>query len=59
MRCGTWRAERVVELEIILQAAIGVVFHEAVKRMVNAFLVRARVVYGPPPVTAMAKPAEA
>ncbi len=32
----------------ILQAAIGVVFHEAVKRMVNAFLARARVVYGPP-----------
>jgi coenzyme Q-binding protein COQ10 len=32
----------------ILQAAIGVVFHEAVKRMVNAFLSRARVIYGPP-----------
>ena len=32
----------------ILQAAIGVVFHEAVRRMVNAFLARARVVYGPP-----------
>jgi len=34
----------------ILQAAIGVVFHEAVRRMVNAFLTRARVVYGPPSV---------
>ena len=32
----------------ILQAAIGVVFHEAVRRMVNAFLTRARAVYGPP-----------
>lgn len=32
----------------ILQAAIGVVFHEAVRRMVNAFLTRARQVYGPP-----------
>ncbi len=32
----------------ILQAAIGVVFHEAVRRMVNAFEVRARAVYGPP-----------
>jgi coenzyme Q-binding protein COQ10 len=35
----------------ILQAAIGVVFNEAVRRMVNAFLKRARDVYGPPPVT--------
>ena len=33
----------------ILQAAIGVVFHEAVRRMVNAFQVRARTVYGLPP----------
>jgi hypothetical protein len=33
----------------ILQAAIGVVFNEAVRRMVNAFLKRARDVYGPPP----------
>jgi coenzyme Q-binding protein COQ10 len=33
----------------ILQAAIGVVFNEAVKRMVRAFLKRARDVYGPPP----------
>jgi coenzyme Q-binding protein COQ10 len=31
----------------ILQAAIGVVFNEAVRRMVNAFLKRARDVYGP------------
>ena len=36
----------------ILQAAIGVVFHEAVKRMVNAFKKRARDVYGPPGTTA-------
>jgi len=36
----------------ILQAAIGVVFHEATRRMVNAFLRRAREVYGPPPVAA-------
>ncbi len=34
----------------ILQAAIGVVFNEAVKRMVKAFLKRARDVYGPAPV---------
>ena len=32
----------------ILQAAIGVVFNEAVRRMVNAFMKRARDVYGPP-----------
>lgn len=32
----------------ILQAAIGVVFHEAVRRMVNAFVRRAGEVYGPP-----------
>lgn len=32
----------------ILQAAIGVVFNEAVRRMVNAFRRRARQVYGPP-----------
>jgi coenzyme Q-binding protein COQ10 len=31
----------------ILQAAIGVVFNEAVRRMVNAFLKRAADVYGP------------
>ena len=44
----------------ILQAAIGVVFHEAVRRMVNAFLARARVVYGPPaaaPLPAAPRPA--
>ncbi len=35
----------------ILQAAIGVVFNEAVRRMVNAFHKRARDVYGPPPTT--------
>jgi coenzyme Q-binding protein COQ10 len=32
----------------LLQAAIGVVFNEAVRRMVNAFQKRARDVYGPP-----------
>ncbi len=32
----------------LLQSAIGVVFNEAVRRMVNAFLKRARDVYGPP-----------
>ena len=32
----------------MLQAAIGVVFNEAVKLMVGAFLKRARDVYGPP-----------
>jgi coenzyme Q-binding protein COQ10 len=35
----------------LLQAAIGVVFNEAVRRMVNAFLRRARDVYGPPSAT--------
>jgi len=35
----------------LLQAAIGVVFNEAVRRMVNAFLRRARQVYGPPAAT--------
>jgi coenzyme Q-binding protein COQ10 len=34
----------------ILQAAIGVVFNEAVRRMVGAFNKRARAVYGPPAV---------
>jgi coenzyme Q-binding protein COQ10 len=33
----------------ILQAAIGVVFNEAVRRMVNAFRRRAQQIYGPPP----------
>lgn len=32
----------------LLQAAIGVVFNEAVRRMVSAFMKRARDVYGPP-----------
>jgi coenzyme Q-binding protein COQ10 len=32
----------------ILQSAIGVVFNEAVRRMVNAFQKRAHDVYGPP-----------
>lgn len=36
----------------LLQMAIGAVFHEAVRRMVTAFLSRARVVYGPPSVSA-------
>jgi coenzyme Q-binding protein COQ10 len=36
----------------ILQAAIGLVFHEAVRRMVAAFIKRAREVYGPPSVSA-------
>jgi coenzyme Q-binding protein COQ10 len=43
----------------ILQAAIGVVFHEAVRRMVNAFLARARVVYGPPAAALAASPSPA
>jgi len=34
----------------ILQAAIGVVFNEATRRMVNAFLRRARDVYGAPAI---------
>jgi coenzyme Q-binding protein COQ10 len=41
----------------ILQAAIGVVFNEAVRRMVNAFLKRARDVYGPPATERAAPPA--
>lgn len=43
----------------ILQSAIGVVFNEAVRRMVNAFLKRARDVYGPPSVAAPAAAAAA
>ena len=35
----------------IWKAAIGVVFNEAVRLMVNAFLKRARDVYGAPPAT--------
>jgi coenzyme Q-binding protein COQ10 len=41
----------------ILQAAIGVVFNEAVRVMVNAFLKRARDVYGPPAATVGVVPA--
>jgi coenzyme Q-binding protein COQ10 len=45
----------------LLQAAIGVVFNEAVRRMVNAFKKRARDVYGPPgsfaPAVSPAQPA--
>ncbi len=41
----------------LLQSAIGVVFNEAVRLMVSAFLRRARDVYGPP--TASAEPAGA
>ena len=40
----------------LLQAAIGVVFNEAVRRMVNAFLKRARDVYGPPPAALAVNP---
>jgi coenzyme Q-binding protein COQ10 len=43
----------------ILQAAIGVVFHEAVRRMVNAFQRRAQQIYGPPPATLSITPARA
>ena len=41
----------------LLQSAIGVVFNEAVRRMVNAFLKRARDVYGPPERAGSAVPA--
>lgn len=34
----------------LLQSAIGVVFNEAVRRMVNAFLRRARQIYGAPAI---------
>lgn len=43
----------------LLQAAIGVVFNEAVKLMVNAFLKRARDVYGNPAATIAVSPAVA
>jgi coenzyme Q-binding protein COQ10 len=41
----------------VLQAAIGVVFNNAVKLMVNAFLKRAREVYGAPAATMGVTPA--
>ncbi|MBC7799608.1 MAG: type II toxin-antitoxin system RatA family toxin [Gemmatimonadaceae bacterium] len=41
----------------ILKAAIGVVFNEAVKLMVNSFLKRARDVYGNPSATIAVSPA--
>ena len=41
----------------ILQAAIGVVFTEATRLMVSAFLKRAREVYGPPVTLATPAPA--
>ncbi len=40
----------------LLQKAIGVVFNEAVRRMVNAFLKRARDVYGAPAATLTVTP---
>ena len=43
----------------ILQAAIGTVFNEAVKRMINAFLKRAHDVYGAPHATIAVAPAAA
>ena len=42
----------------LLQAAIGVVFNEAVRRMVNAFLKRAQDVYGVPSRGAAPLPAQ-
>jgi coenzyme Q-binding protein COQ10 len=41
----------------LLQAAIGVVFNEAVRLMVNSFLKRARDVYGQPAATMTVSPA--
>ena len=41
----------------ILQLAIGAVFDQAVRLMVNAFLKRARDKYGPPPATVLVRPA--
>jgi coenzyme Q-binding protein COQ10 len=43
----------------VLQMAIGAVFTEAVRRMVYAFLKRARDVYGPPPATMSVVPVPA
>jgi coenzyme Q-binding protein COQ10 len=42
----------------ILQKAIGAVFTEAVRMMVNAFLKRARTVYGPPAVASSVQATE-
>jgi coenzyme Q-binding protein COQ10 len=42
----------------LLQSAIGVVFNEAVRRMVNAFLKRAQVVYGRPSAPPAAVPVQ-
>jgi coenzyme Q-binding protein COQ10 len=42
----------------ILQKAIGAVFTEAVRMMVNAFMKRARTVYGPPVVPGAVQTAE-
>jgi coenzyme Q-binding protein COQ10 len=57
---GGCRVDFFVDFEFrsrILQAAIGVVFNEAVRRMVNAFLKRARDVYGPPAAETATAPA--
>jgi coenzyme Q-binding protein COQ10 len=43
----------------LLQAAIGVVFNEAVRLMVRAFVKRARDIYGPPPATMAVSPPRA
>ena len=40
----------------LLQSAIGLVFNEAVRRMVNGFLKRARDVYGRPTATVIVHP---
>lgn len=42
----------------LLQSAIGVVFNEAVRRMVNAFLKRAQDVYGRPSPAPVAVPVQ-
>lgn len=52
---GRCRVDFHVEFEFysrILQAAIGVLFHEAVRRMVAAFEARAAVLYGKSPALA-------
>jgi coenzyme Q-binding protein COQ10 len=48
---GGCRIDFYVEFEFrsaVLQKLIGLLFHEAVKRMVGAFETRARALYGPP-----------